>query len=527
MREQARALTGWRYTWNNKLGPVQLPLRPEASRHRHEAHLRQARPLRLARLVPPLRPPPEAPVVLRDEALGLLRPGAAERGAPGARSSTSTSTAATRSAPVVEAILRHPALYSGPRMVKSPVVYLAGLLRGARPRDRHRGLDLAARTRPASSSSTRRTSPAGTTRAGSTRPPSARAGSIAGVRDPADSVLKESTKHVPLDADKLLDARPRASGASRRSPAQTEAALTTLRQARAPRRRPPLEEGAVPAADRERAAPADRHLPRPADLLMSRSCHHCNEFSRVSLLRRGAAEAGRGLPAIEPGMPPPAGTGLDRRSFVSGALGARALGLRRSASSRACSRTASPQAAAGPAQPVLVSVFLPGGADSLSVLFPAVDPNYRKLRPTLALPDAAGPAFSEDTRLHWHPQLQPLRDAARRGQGLGPAGDRLHAPRPVALHLAPLLGGRRHRPAPGDRLDGPLPRPRGTNDNPLQGLSLDDQLQPALASTKMPVAVAGRARRLHVLGAGRLGRGRGPDARRRSARSARTAATRS
>ena len=32
--------------------------------------------------------------------------------------------------PVLEAILRHPALYTGPRMVKSPVVYIAGLLRG-------------------------------------------------------------------------------------------------------------------------------------------------------------------------------------------------------------------------------------------------------------------------------------------------------------------------------------------------------------------------------------------------------------
>jgi uncharacterized protein (DUF1800 family) len=32
--------------------------------------------------------------------------------------------------PVVEAILKHPNLYQGPRMVKSPVVYVAGLLRG-------------------------------------------------------------------------------------------------------------------------------------------------------------------------------------------------------------------------------------------------------------------------------------------------------------------------------------------------------------------------------------------------------------
>jgi hypothetical protein len=38
--------------------------------------------------------------------------------------------------PVVEAILMHPGFYRGPRMVKPPVVYLAGLLRGMK-----RGLD--------------------------------------------------------------------------------------------------------------------------------------------------------------------------------------------------------------------------------------------------------------------------------------------------------------------------------------------------------------------------------------------------
>jgi len=38
--------------------------------------------------------------------------------------------------PVVEAILKHPRLYTGPRMVKPPVVYLAGMLRA-----RRRGID--------------------------------------------------------------------------------------------------------------------------------------------------------------------------------------------------------------------------------------------------------------------------------------------------------------------------------------------------------------------------------------------------
>ena len=40
---------------------------------------------------------------------------------------------------MLEAILRHPALYTGPRMVKPPVVYIAGLLRGL-----NRGVDTSA-----------------------------------------------------------------------------------------------------------------------------------------------------------------------------------------------------------------------------------------------------------------------------------------------------------------------------------------------------------------------------------------------
>ena len=39
-------------------------------------------------------------------------------------------------------------------------------------------------------------------------------------------------------------------------------------------------------------------------------CNHCNGLSRSRFLHRAAAEAGRGLPAIEAGMPLPAGTGL-------------------------------------------------------------------------------------------------------------------------------------------------------------------------------------------------------------------------
>ena len=219
---------------------------------------------------------------------------------------------------------------------------------------------------------------------------------------------------------------------------------------------------------------------------MARSCHHCDEFSRAALVRRGAAEAGRGLPAIEPGMPLPAGTGLDRRTFVARGVGLALsvygigkLGLFEEGIARAAS---------GPAQPVLVSVFLPGGTDSLSVLYPGLDSTYRRLRPQLKLDPAAGQAFSEDTRLFWHPKLSPI--AQLHGEGKVSVLPAVGYTHPDQSHFtsrhywevgatdAGLVSGWM-----GRYLDH-----AGNMDNPLQGLSLDYQLQPALASAKVPVA---------------------------------------
>ena len=61
-------------------------------------------------------------------------------------------------APVVSAILKHPALIDGPRMVKPPVVHLAGLLRriGARHHDDRLGVDRPARRAAALLSAERR-----------------------------------------------------------------------------------------------------------------------------------------------------------------------------------------------------------------------------------------------------------------------------------------------------------------------------------------------------------------------------------
>ena len=104
--------------------------------------------------------------------------------------------------------------------------------------------------------------------------------------------------------------------------------------------------------------------------------------------RAGHAAAGRHRPV--PPLVRHAGRRRDAR---------RVRRLEARASAR--SRRASPPPRRGPAQPVLVSVFLEGGADALSVLSPQGDPLYRKLRPKLAL--AGGTAFAEDSRLFWHP----------------------------------------------------------------------------------------------------------------------------
>jgi uncharacterized protein (DUF1501 family) len=214
----------------------------------------------------------------------------------------------------------------------------------------------------------------------------------------------------------------------------------------------------------------------------------CNDFSRTDLLRRAAAEAGRGLPAIENGMPLPAGTGLDRRSFLARTAGL-ALAVYGGSSflPRAFEEGIAAAAAAGP-QKVLVSVFLDGGADSLSMLFPDGDPLYRRLRPRLALPASAGLPFSEDARLRWHPSLAGLAQLHGEGKvavmaGVGYTGpDQSHF---TSRHFWEV--GATSEQLRTGWLGRYLDR-SGSPDNPLQGLSLDWRLQPALATAKMPVA---------------------------------------
>ena len=222
---------------------------------------------------------------------------------------------------------------------------------------------------------------------------------------------------------------------------------------------------------------------------MARSCS-CNDFTRSQLLRRGAAVAGRGLPRIEPGMPLPAGTGMDRRTFLLRSAGAAlsVYGASMLSPRHFEEGIAQAAAAAAPKQPVLVSIFMEGGWDALSVLAPGEGTAVQQLRPALGLPKAAGKAFSEDESLMWHPSAAGLAEAPRRGQGDGLPGDRLRPAGREPLHEPPLLGGRRARRQRALGLDGALPGPGRRTRQPAAGPLAGLHAGPALATAKMPVA---------------------------------------
>jgi uncharacterized protein (DUF1501 family) len=211
---------------------------------------------------------------------------------------------------------------------------------------------------------------------------------------------------------------------------------------------------------------------------------HCRDYTRSELMRRAAAQAGQGLPQIENGMPLPAGTGLSRRSFLSRSAGLAlavygATRLPLAAFEEGIAHAATPPK-------VLVSIFFDGGIDSLNVLAPINDSTYQSLRPTLALQSGLG--FSEDSNLFWHPSAASLRT--------------LHGEDKVSVF--PAIGytsanqshfTSRHYYEIGQVHVGPntgwLGRyieQVGTEDNPLQGLSLSSELSPMLATPSKPVA---------------------------------------
>ena len=278
--------------------------------------------------------------------------------------------------------------------------------------------------------------------------------------------------------------------------------------------------------------------PGPADQLAR--CHvggshepqprrRCGGHLRLRLPRSPAREApaqrrvgrrarGGGFPRSSRACPPRAGTGLYApRVRLPGAAGlAMAVyGAQAGSGWEAVRRGDRRRRPGGPAsKPVLVSVSSKGGMDSLSVLAPtgprparpACRPQPRPRgrrggRRSRRTPACAG------TRL-----LAPLATLHAEGKVTTFPCDRLHGCQPVALHLSPLLGGRRD-PGPSARLGwmGSLPGScHGVKDNPLQGLTLELGLSsPCAGRWQRARGHDVLARRLRLLVARGLGAGRG------------------
>jgi uncharacterized protein (DUF1501 family) len=218
------------------------------------------------------------------------------------------------------------------------------------------------------------------------------------------------------------------------------------------------------------------------------TCNHCSGFTRSQLLRQGVAQAGNGIRAIEPGMPLPAGTGMTRRTLITrGAAGALAVyGASRFGLDQL--REGIAKAADGTPGRVLVSVFLPGGMDSMSLLAPVGDSKYQALRPTLALQAGAGPTFTEDSTLMWAPQAGGLSKLHSEGKvTVIPAVGYDH---PDQSHFTSRHFWEVGATDVQGRFGwmGRFLDLHGDADNPLQGLSLDWTLSPALAAATVPVA---------------------------------------
>jgi uncharacterized protein (DUF1501 family) len=217
---------------------------------------------------------------------------------------------------------------------------------------------------------------------------------------------------------------------------------------------------------------------------MSHEC--CDDFTRAQLLRNAAAEAGRGLPQIEPGMPEPAGTGLTRRRFISRSAGL-ALAVY-GASKIPISAFDRGIAQAAQADKVLISIFFEGGIDALSVLAPVGDSRYASLRPNLMQAEGDGPTFTEDPRLQWHPGATDLATLHEEGKVAAfPAigyehPDQSHFTSRHYYEIGELDIGQ-HAGWLGRYIDAV-----GDAENPLQGLSMDGTLSPMIATVEKPVA---------------------------------------
>ena len=423
VREQARALTGLDvHAGTKSRGPTRLPLR----RERHDdgaqddlrptaAHSTGGRVLAVPRA-------PEAPARSSSRSSGAyFIPAAARREHAAMRSSALYSRTASRSGPWSRRSCRHPALYTRARAWSSRRSSTPpGCCAGSTAAIDTDGVGVAhRRRRPASLLPAER------------RGLGRRVAWLdtqhlprALVRSPEPRCEKYTLavpkkgrprKPVPSPPEEIVEAALALLG-NPTVRTETRRGADPLRPS-VPAPRDRLEGGRVPA-------PRDERRPRislavsPDYQTELMGC--CREHSRSALLRHGVARGrARASPPSSPGMPLPAGTGLDRRALLlRSAPASHSPSTARSSLAPASFEEGIGDARAATArQQVLVSVFLDGGADSLSMLAPVGDPRYRKLRPSLALAPGAGRAVRRGRAAALAPFARAARDTPRRGQG--------------------------------------------------------------------------------------------------------------
>lgn len=216
----------------------------------------------------------------------------------------------------------------------------------------------------------------------------------------------------------------------------------------------------------------------------------CDENQRAGQLRRATADAG--LPAIERGMPRPAGTGLTRRSLLLGGAGlALTVFGGRMLAPEAFAEGVAAASAAAPDAPAIVSVFLSGGVDSLALLPPVADPRYKpSLRPSLFVDPDDTLALAGSQELRWNPHataLKQLHDSGRLTIFPGIGYEHANGSHFTSRHFYEV-GATDPDGATGwlgrwlDRV--------GEEHNPVQGFTVGPTLSPALATGRVAVAAA-------------------------------------
>ncbi len=280
VRQQARSLTGWQNRWGRSRGDYDFHF--DAKEHdtgiKTVFHKQGAFDWKSScRLCVG---EPDARLVLRQQALELLHPDAA-RQADGRRRSRRSYKQGYQVRPVVSAILQHPDLYEGQRMVKPPVVHVAGLLR--RIGD---GITTTAWSWIGQISGQQLFYPPNVAGWDDTRwlDTATFRGRWEGVQQVLQNQQPSTRRSRRRHADHRAAAARRARSTSGTSPQLspgTTYQLNRFADARAPRRQGRLGAEGVPVAGRERAAPTDRSLTGHADLMSAITCDECTRADLV------------------------------------------------------------------------------------------------------------------------------------------------------------------------------------------------------------------------------------------------------